>query len=96
MSTRRSKLEIMLTMLRAVREGVEKPTRIMYAANLAYFPTQRLLQSLVRQGLLNEKFDAGSGRSKKLYEITVKGCNALAYFEGASDLIDIENLSRSS
>lgn len=96
MSTRRSKLEIMLTMLRAVKEGVEKPTRIMYAVNLAYLPTQRLLQSLVRQGLLNEKVDTGSSKSKKLYEITVKGCNALAYFEGASDLIDIENLSSSS
>jgi predicted transcriptional regulator len=96
MSARRSRLEIMLTMLRAVKEGAEKPTRIMYAVNLAYLPTQRLLQSLVRQGLLIEKFDTGSSKSKRLYEITVKGCNALAYFEGASDLIDIESLSRSS
>ena len=96
MSTRRSKLEIMLTMLRAVKEGVEKPTRIMYAVNLAYIPTQRLLQSLVRQGLLIEKFDTVSGKSKRLYEITVKGCNALAYFDGAGDLIDIKNLGSSS
>jgi len=96
MSTRRSKLEIMLTMLRAVKEGVEKPTRIMYAANLAYLPTQRLLQSLVRQGLLNERFGTVSGRSKKRYEITEKGSNALAYFEKASELIEIEMISRSS
>ena len=93
MSTRRSRLEIMLTILRAVKGGVEKPTRIMYATNLAYLPTQRLLQSLVRQGLLNERFDPESSRSKKLYEITVKGCNALSYFDGVNDLIDIEEFS---
>jgi len=82
-------------MLRAVNEGVEKPTRIMYATNLAYIPTQRLLQRLVSQGLLNEKFDDGTGKSKKRYEITVKGTNALSYFEGANDLIDVEMLIHS-
>ena len=96
MTTRRSRLEIMLTILRAVKGGVEKPTRIMYAATLSYIRTQRLLQKLVSQGRLNEKFDTGSSKSRKLYEITVKGCNVLNYFEGANDLIDIGNLSHSS
>jgi len=68
----------------------------MYAVNMAYFPTQRLLESLVKQGLLSERFETGSGRSKKRYEITEKGSNALAYFEKASELIEIETISRSS
>jgi len=86
----------MLATLRTVKGGEEKPTRIMYAVNMAYIPTQRLLQSLVKQGLLSERFETGSGRSKKRYEITEKGSNALAYFEKASELFEIETISRSS
>ena len=33
MSPRRSKLEMRLMILAAVKRGVDKPTRIMYAAN---------------------------------------------------------------
>jgi len=32
LSNRRSRLEIMLTVLGAVHDGVDKPTRIMYSA----------------------------------------------------------------
>ena len=96
MSTRRSRLEIMLTILKAVKEGVEKPTNIMYTANLSYVPTQRILQSLERQGLLNKRYETVIGRSMKRYEITEKGHNALTYFEKAGELVDIEAMSRSS
>ena len=41
-TTRRSKLEIMLTVLRAVNDGETKPTKIMYASNMSWNLTQRV------------------------------------------------------
>jgi predicted transcriptional regulator len=92
MSLRRSKLDIVLSVLSAVRDGVDKPTRIMYAANLSWRPTQKILESLVQQGLLTEADNPESKRSKKRYDITEKGANVLRYFDGASALIDLEEV----
>ena len=89
MSGRRSKLDIMLSVLSVIKEGVEKPTRIMYATNLSWNPLKGVLGSLVNQGLLREMEVLGSKRSRKRYEVTAKGVNALNYFEGASELLDI-------
>ncbi len=47
MQRRRSKLDIVLIVLGAVRRGMDKPTRIMYAANLSWKPTQKILDNLV-------------------------------------------------
>jgi predicted transcriptional regulator len=91
-STRRSKLEIMLTVLGAVRDGVDKPTRIQYIANMAWNPTQRMLSQLVEQGLLAVMDDPRKKRSKKNYRLTEKGFNVLRYFEGAEELLDIGRL----
>ena len=65
MSPRRSRLEIRLSILSAVRDGVDKPTRIMYAANLSWKPTQRVLGQLLEQGLISEESGDGSGRSRR-------------------------------
>jgi len=89
---RRSKLDIVLSVLAAVREGNDKPTRIMYSTNLSWRPMRRILESLVNQGLLAEFENEGSRRSKKIYEITEKGLGVLMYFEGASELIDVEEI----
>lgn len=93
MQIRRSKLDIVLSVLSAVKDGVEKPTRIMYATNLSWKPIQKILGSLVEQGLLREMVETGSKRSKVRYGITEKGANVLRYFEGAKELIDIEFLT---
>ena len=89
MSMRRSKLDIVLNVLSAVKGGIDKPTRIMYSANLSWKPTQNILGSLVEQGLLTEIERHGNKRSKKSFTITEKGLNVLKYFEGANELIDI-------
>ena len=60
MPGRRSRLDLVLKVLGVVTDGVDKPTRIMYAANLSWKPTQRILNSLVQQGLLREIEDTGS------------------------------------
>jgi len=85
-------LDIVLNVLSAVRDGVDKPTRIMYAANLSWKPTQRILRSLVEQEFLREIENSSSKRTKKRYEITEKGVNLVRYFERAKDLLVLEEI----
>jgi len=92
MSRRRSRLDIVLKVLSVVRDGVDKPTRIMYAANLSWRPTQRILSSLVQQGLLREIENTGSRRSTKRYEIMEKGASVVNYFERAKGLLEVEEI----
>jgi len=71
-------------------DGVDKPTRIMYAANMSYRPTQRILSLLVEQGLLEVRMNTESRQSKKRYVITEKGADMLDYFEKAKDILPLE------
>ncbi len=89
MSPRRSKLDIQLEVLNAVRDGVDKPTRIMYAANMSWNPVRKILDSLVDGGLLSLITNTGGNRAKRRYEITEKGISVIKYFEGAKELVDI-------
>ena len=73
MSERRSRLEIILGILAAIKGGVDKHTRIMYAVNLSWKPTQRMLSDLVEQGLLEVRM--ASGLSKRRYFITERGAH---------------------
>lgn len=70
---RRSHLEIKMDILRAVKEGVEKPTQIMYKANISWAILQTHLKSLVENGFLSE-LECGSRRR---YELTQKGFDIL-------------------
>jgi predicted transcriptional regulator len=92
MSPRRSKLEIRLEILAAVKQGVDKPTRIMYAANMSWKPVQRILSHLVEHGLLAEIVHTESKQSKRRYQITEKGEQILDYFEKAKDIMPLENI----
>ncbi len=96
MTRRRSKLEIYLDVLRVIKGGVRKPTRIMYGANLSWKPLQQVLQSLLDQGLIIEidVSDGGDKRTTKHYEITQKGENVLRYFDRARRLIELEEAVR--
>jgi len=89
MSDRRSKLEITLNVLRTIESGVDKPTRIMDAANMSWNPTQKVLNTLVQEGHITVSEEFGTQRAKKRYEITEKGRNVLRYFTGAEELIRI-------
>ena len=92
MSPRRSQLEIRLNILSAVRDGVDKPTRIMYAANMSWKPVQRILSHLVEQGLLEVRMNAESRQSKKRYVLTDKGANVIDYFEKAKEILPLEEV----
>ena len=92
MSPRRSQLEIRLNILSSVRDGVDKPTRIMYAANMSWKPVQRILHNLVKQGLLEVMISTKNKQSKKRYALTEKGSNVLDYFEKAKEILPLEEV----
>jgi predicted transcriptional regulator len=81
-----------LKILAAVKQGVDKPTRIMYAANMSWKPVQLMLTHLVEQGLLLEVVNTGSKQSKRRYQITEKGEKILDYFEKAKDILPLEDV----
>ncbi len=92
MSHRRSKLEIQLNILSSVMNGVDKPTRIMYAANMSWRPVQRNLSYLVEQGLLDRQVNLESRKSKSRYVITEKGIHVLEYFKKAKEILPIKEI----
>ncbi len=81
-----------MRILEAVRNGVEKPTRIMYAANLSWKPTQRTLSKLIEQDLVVEVRNPESAKSRRRYKITDKGIAVLDYFDEAKKLLPIEEV----
>lgn len=96
MSGRRSQLAVYLDVLRIIKEGTEKPTRIMYGANLSWIPLKKVLTSMISQGLITEieSSNKGDKRTKKTYKITQKGMNVLRYFDKAKELLPLEEISK--
>ena len=92
MSRRRSQLEIKLNILSSVMNGVDKPTRIMYAANMSWRPVQKILSNLVEQGLLERQVNLESNKSKSRYAVTEKGIHVLDYFKKAKEILPIEEI----
>ena len=92
MSARRSRFEIYVDILNEIMGGVDKPTKIMYGANLSYKPLKEILHSMLDQGLITE--NAGSSKDKRTkvtYELTTKGVNVVRYYSKAKNLIEIKN-----
>ena len=85
MSKRRSRLEILLSILSVVKGGHEKPTNIMYAVNRSWNPTQKMLSNMVEEGLLELR--TALGLSRRRYAITEKGVNVLDYFMKANEIM---------
>ena len=92
MSKRRSRLQITLTILSTILDGVDKPTRIMYAANMSWKPVQSILSHLVEQGLLEKISNTESRQSRIRYQITEKGKRVLEYFENAEEIMPLEDI----
>ena len=80
---KRSRLEIYIEILKTVREGTRKPTRIMYKANLSWKSMKTALGSLLEQGMIEDITEG----EHTYYEITRKGRNLLNHFERAIELM---------
>ncbi len=75
--SRRSELEIKMDVLRVVSSGIDRPTQIMYKANLSWIALQSNIKSLVKGNFLREE-DLGS---RKRYELTQHGFETLSTFQ---------------
>ncbi len=69
-------METFCDILRAIGAGAEKPTHIMYKANLSWTVMQLYIKSLEAQGLVLETSELG----KKLYHLSDKGFQLLSQF----------------
>jgi predicted transcriptional regulator len=90
MSIRRSKFEIYMDILAAIKGGTVTPTRIMYRVNLSWKPLKQIFETLTAQGLIVERSMADDKRTRKVYALTEKGENMLNYFGRAKVLMDVD------
>jgi len=81
---RRSELEIKMDVLRVVSTGIDRPTQIMYKANLSWIALQSNLKSLVTSGFVREE-DLGS---RKRYELTQRGFEILGTYQKVVDAMN--------
>lgn len=73
---RRSRLEAYVDVLSVMAEGAEKPTHIMYKANLSWTALLAYLKALTQRGLIVER-ESGS---RRVYLLTREGFQALGQF----------------
>jgi predicted transcriptional regulator len=73
--TRRSQFEIYIDILKAVAEGKQKPTHIMYRANLTWKRLKKYMNFLVVHDLLIEEKDRGT----KILSLTSSGKDIVWY-----------------
>src|SRR5271155_2291923 len=74
--SRRSQLEIRMDILRAIMEGAEGPTQIMYKANLSWILLCDHLSALGDQGFVGEK----TVGNRKKYSLTGKGIEIIGAY----------------
>ena len=84
MSPRRSSFQMAVDILTIIAEGEQKPTRIMYAANLSWSSLKSKLDLLVNNGYVDEGYVSDRN---KLYSITSKGFEVLRYFNRLESMI---------
>lgn len=89
--SRRSELEIKMDVLQVVSTGIDRPTQIMYKANLSWIALQSNLKELVKRSLLKEE-DLGS---RKRYELTQTGFELLSTFRKVIDALNVAPIVQS-
>ncbi|MGI0091499.1 MAG: winged helix-turn-helix domain-containing protein [Nitrososphaerales archaeon] len=86
--SRRSRMETFGDMLRAIGAGAEKPTHIMYKANLSWSVMQAYIKSLEAQGLVTTTI---SEQGKRLYHLSDKGFQLLSQFLSIRQDLNLES-----
>lgn len=80
-------METFCDILRAIGAGAEKPTHIMYKANLSWTVMQGYIKSLEMQGLVITTVDQG----KRLYHLSEKGFQLLGQFMSIREDLKLQN-----
>ena len=81
---RRSRLKIYFDVLKAIDNGTNKPTRVMYETNLSWTTACDVFDSLIKGDFIS----ADKKKHLTRYYITKKGRNALTYY-----LMSLEGLN---
>lgn len=86
MSIRRTKIEIIYDILRAIQEkgGKIKPTHLLYKSNLSYQKMLEYLKELIAKEMVAEK----EIDEKKIYTITDKGISYIQEFRKIKEFSD--------
>lgn len=80
MSKRRTKIEIVYDMLKAIqnKRGIIKPTHLLYKSNLSHKKMIEYVDELIEKEMLLEEEQKGGS---KMYKITNKGLEYIAQFK---------------
>ena len=82
---KRSKLEISYEILKIIMRGEDKPTKIMYKANISGNALKDILHLLTEKEFIHEK----TVKNSKRYEIAEKGIQSLYYYQKAVQEIEL-------
>ena len=86
--SKRSRFEISCDILKLIFDGEEKPTKLMFKANISWNVIKEILEILVKKELVTEHM---IGKVKR-YKITDKGIQVISYYQRA--VREIELVSR--
>jgi len=87
--SRRSRMETFCDILKAIGAGAEKPTHIMYKANLSWTVMQSYIRSLEAQGLVIPTMED----DKKTYHLSDKGFQLLIQFISIREDLNLQSES---
>jgi predicted transcriptional regulator len=87
--SRRSRMETFCDILKAIGAGAEKPTHIMYKANLSWTVMQSYMRSLEAQGLVIPTTED----EKKTYHLSDKGFQLLNQFVSIREDLNLQSES---
>ncbi len=80
-------METLLDILTIIGTGVEKPTHVMYKANLSWTIMQQNMKLLESQGLVIPSEDQG----RRIYRLSEKGFTLLKQFESVREGLMLRN-----
>lgn len=87
MTRRRSRLQILVDVLRVIEGGTRKPTRIMHKGNLSWRPLQKILGRLVEDELVTVRESKRGVCVCRRYSITEKGAAVIGLYRDLRSLL---------
>ena len=84
MNKRRSQLEIHVAILDTIAQGNDKPTQIMFSANISWLILQNALLSLETNDLIIK----GNLKTRSVYSLTEKGHSVLKDYRAVKETLD--------
>jgi len=84
MNKRRSQLEIQVAILDTISQGIDKPTKIMFSANISWLILQNALLTLESNDLIIK----GNQKNRSVYSVTEKGHSVLKDYRALKETLD--------